>query len=147
MLHVFYLRVAYVSNLCCKYFIWVLHMLHTYVASVPSGCCICFQHVFLSCFRHMLQVFQLFWTYVANISSRCCKSRPGVAHVAVDLICSNHLLQLLGPPTCRGCGGGVSGRRKKTLWTLIEMELVRDTERCGTWSGHATRSGVRPHVK
>ena len=37
-------------------FIWMFHIFHTYVASVLSGCCICF--------THMLQVFYL---DVANV--------------------------------------------------------------------------------
>jgi hypothetical protein len=64
MLQVFYLRCCicctgyirmlqvYVSNVGCKYFIWMSHMLqcpYTYVASI---CCKCF-----ICFRRMLQVF------------------------------------------------------------------------------------------
>ena len=57
-------------------FIWMLHMFHTYVASVLSRCCICFAMAFqvfsgvlqvfqthvlsvLFVFRHMLQMFHL----------------------------------------------------------------------------------------
>jgi hypothetical protein len=109
VLHIFH-------TLCCKCFIRMLYMFHTYVASVSFKCYICFAiatHMFSLCFRRMLQVFQLFRTYVANVSSRCCKSRFGVAHVAVGLIYSNRLLQLLNLATCAWFGGGAIGRRGK----------------------------------
>jgi hypothetical protein len=55
------------------YFIWMLHMSHTYVATVLSRCCVCFYNGFQmflqvfqihissasSIFRHMLQVLHL----------------------------------------------------------------------------------------
>jgi hypothetical protein len=44
------------SKMCNKCFMWILHMFHTYVVSVLSGCCICF--------THMLQVFYLDIAYV-----------------------------------------------------------------------------------
>jgi hypothetical protein len=56
---------AMVVHVCCKLlflmfhmffqtcvasvFIWMLHMFHTYVATVLSGCCVCFTIVF-ECF-------------------------------------------------------------------------------------------------
>jgi hypothetical protein len=46
----------------------VFKVFHTYVASVLSGCCICFvmaTHVFFKFFWGVLQVFQ---TYVAIVS-------------------------------------------------------------------------------
>jgi hypothetical protein len=59
--------VVMVVHVCCKclfpmfhlcfrtyvvsVFIWMLYMFHKYIASVSSGCCICF--------THMLQVFYL----------------------------------------------------------------------------------------
>ena len=59
----FFLRVTYVSHICCKCLIRMLHMFHTYVASVSSGCCICFAmatHVFsFNYFGCKLQVFHL----------------------------------------------------------------------------------------
>jgi hypothetical protein len=49
---VFYVDVAYLSHICCKYFIGMLHMFHTYVATVFSNvssmsdiCCIQVFHV------------------------------------------------------------------------------------------------------
>jgi hypothetical protein len=39
----------HVSHICCKCFIRMLHMFHTYVASISSRCCICFAmatHIF-----------------------------------------------------------------------------------------------------
>ena len=44
-------------------FIWMLHMFHTYIASVLSGYCICFIVVFwyfCKCFRCMFQVSSVF---------------------------------------------------------------------------------------
>jgi hypothetical protein len=54
MLQQYILNVLVVSVLCwsksfhvvsCKYFIWMLHMFHIYVASVRFGCFICFIHM------------------------------------------------------------------------------------------------------
>ena len=62
---------------CCKRMFQVFQLFHTYVASVLSGCCICFAmatNVCSWCFKRLLQVFQLFGTYVASVSCRCCKS-------------------------------------------------------------------------
>jgi hypothetical protein len=77
----------------------MLHMFHKYVASVLSGCCICFNsfqefQVFCKCFRGILQVFQLFHAYVASVSSECFKSRSkcctccNVIHPATTDCCS-----------------------------------------------------------
>jgi hypothetical protein len=38
---VFYLNVALVPHTCYKCFIWILHMFHTYVATVCSKCFLC----------------------------------------------------------------------------------------------------------
>jgi hypothetical protein len=56
MLQVFHLDVAYVSYICCKCFIWMLHMfsIHTCFPGISDVCCKCF-----NCFRCMLQVFHL----------------------------------------------------------------------------------------
>jgi hypothetical protein len=141
-------------------FIWVLHMFHIYVASVSSGCCICFQAyvasvssrcciyfamatpVFPSCFRRMLQVFQLFWTYVANVSSRCFKSRSGVPHVVVDPICSSCLSACM-----RVVVEGAQAADAETVRAQIETERAWDTKRRGTRSGHRTRSSAGPQMK
>jgi sensor histidine kinase YesM len=56
---VFYTYVASV-------FILMLHMFHTYVISVLSGCCICFAMAFQVFFRYFLQVFQM---HVSSVSS------------------------------------------------------------------------------
>jgi hypothetical protein len=82
ILQMFYLGVAYVSH-------FMLQVFHPNVAYVLN-----------TCFRLMLQVFQMFRTHVTNVSSSCCKSRFDVTHVAVDPICSNRLLKLLGLPAC-----------------------------------------------
>ena len=39
-------NVSAVSDVCCcKCFIWMLHMFHTYIASVLFRCCVCFTHM------------------------------------------------------------------------------------------------------
>ena len=96
-------------------FIWMLHLFHTYITCILSGCCIYFAMVFSSvfkcfykCFRHMLQVFQLFRTYVANISFGYFKSRSRREHMlrlraAAPVwvsICFKSMLLLHGSP-CR----------------------------------------------
>jgi hypothetical protein len=134
----FYQGVAYVS--------------HLYVASVLSGCCICFTlmlqvfhpniaYVFNTCFRHVSDVyvvsFQLFQVYVVNVSSKCCKSRYGVAHVIVAPICNSCLLQLLGPPSCAWVWRG----RERQAW---DTKRVRPWCGRGPWYVHRTRSGAGP---
>jgi hypothetical protein len=85
-------NVLSVSDVCCKYFIWMLHtqacckrmfqVFHTYVAYVSSICwlCTCFQASVLGvcckCFRCFGRMFQVF-------SSGYCKSRYGVTHVVM----------------------------------------------------------------
>jgi hypothetical protein len=78
MLQVFYLDVAYtcmllayvssvsgVSYVCCKCFIWMLHMFATVFK--------CFQSFCFKCFTCLL-------LYVATVVSGCFKSRLGAAH-------------------------------------------------------------------
>ena len=67
-------------------FIWMLHMFHTYVASVLSGCCVClaivskcFSDVFASVSDACFKCFICLQTYVASVASGCFKSRSGVA--------------------------------------------------------------------
>jgi hypothetical protein len=87
----------------CKWFMWMLHMLqllytyivsalfqmfqtlHTYVAHILPGCCICFTYMFgvfsFGCcirFTHMLQVFRLDVAYVLQWLHTCF---PGVSYV------------------------------------------------------------------
>jgi hypothetical protein len=56
---VFYLDVTYVSQVCCKCFIWILHM-------------------FCNGFQTFSGFFLVFQTYVASVASRCFKSKSGV---------------------------------------------------------------------
>ena len=120
MLQEFAQNVSSVLEVCCKCFIWMLHIhasckhmfqvFHTYVAVVSSGCCVylngytCFQ-----VFSGVLQVFQIYVANVSAISNVCCKcfiwmlqSRSGVAHV------------LMGP-TCRIRSPLLLGRRRGSL--------------------------------
>jgi hypothetical protein len=127
-------NVSAVWNGCCTYFIWVLHMFHTYVVSVSSGCYICFH------------------TYVASVSSRCCiyfamathmfpscfnyfgrcKSRSDVAlaHVCSGPICSS--CQLLGPLAC------------KRVWRGREQQAGNraGADRDGADVGHGARRDI-----
>jgi hypothetical protein len=109
--------VVYVSHIYCKFFICMLHLFYTYIASVLSECCIYLQwliHIYFprvldvrckcfNCFRRMLQMFHL------NI-------------IKVDLVL--HILQLDPSAvtacyscwTClhaRGCGGGTGDMRNR----------------------------------
>jgi hypothetical protein len=72
MLQLYISNISAVSNVCCNYFIWMLHMLHLYVSNVSAVsnvCCKCF-----------ILILQCPYTYVANV---CCKY----------FICFGHLLQ------------------------------------------------------
>jgi hypothetical protein len=108
MLQVFYLDVVYVSYICCKYFIWMLHIF-------VNG----FQ-VFCKCFGCICKCFSCFRTYVANISYECCKSGFGVVHVVMRLTCHSRLLQLHGRHACvweaDGWSAAERGRRKRRGW-------------------------------
>jgi hypothetical protein len=62
--HMLQASVSNVSSVFQTYvasvFIWMLHMFHIYVASVLSGCCVCFDMV--------SSVFQVFFTCVSSVS-------------------------------------------------------------------------------
>jgi hypothetical protein len=69
------------SQVCCNYYIWMLHILEVFQRHVVSVCSkyfICFRRMLRQvcfsrcciCFTHMLQVFYLDVTYV---SDTCCK--------------------------------------------------------------------------
>ena len=113
MLQVYVSSVSGVSYVCCKCFIWILHMFCNGYHAI---------HVFSWCFRRILQVFQLFWTYVASISSRCCKNRYDVAHVVVGPTCRSRLLQLLG--LC-GCAWEQRGRERQARETEQAQIVMR----------------------
>ena len=72
------INISAVLNICCKCFIWILHLLqwlYTYVASICFKCS--------SCFKRMLQV-----EYVAVAIHICCK-----AYVCKCFIYSGCMLQ------------------------------------------------------
>jgi hypothetical protein len=114
----------------------ILHMFHTYVASVfiwilHMFCNVFFQ-VFLGVFASVsdacFKCFICLQTHVVNIFSyRYFKSRSSVAHVAMWLICHHHLLQLLGRHACVREAKGWSGAR-----------------RCGKRRGKSREQRVRP---
>ena len=125
MLQVYVSSISGVLYVCCKYFIWILHIFcNGYSAT----------HVFSWCFRRILQVFQLFRTYVASISSRCCKSRYDVVHVAVGPTCRSCLLQLLG---LRGCAWEQRGRERQARETEQAQIVTRPPR------GHAQGLGFQ----
>jgi hypothetical protein len=60
------IHVASVLEVCCKSLFKMFHLFQTYVASVLSGCCICYNGYIASvcskyfiCFSRMLQLFHL----------------------------------------------------------------------------------------
>jgi hypothetical protein len=64
MLETFVQNISSVLDVSCnKCFILMLHMFPTYVASVLSGCCICFTHIL-----------QVFYLDVAYVSHMCCNT-------------------------------------------------------------------------
>jgi hypothetical protein len=97
--------VAMVVHVCCKLLFpmfhllfrrmlqvclfWMLHIFHTYVASVLSRCCVCFCNGF-KCFSDVFanvsdacsKCFICLQTYVASVASECFKSRTSVASAA-----------------------------------------------------------------
>jgi hypothetical protein len=97
MMQAFVLSVSYV---CCKCFIWMLHMFcnrYTRDFHVFQMFSQVFSYVRYNCFS-------CFRTYVANLD---------VAHVAVWPTYHNLLLQLLGRRACvRGAEGWSTGRRR-----------------------------------
>jgi hypothetical protein len=88
-------------------------MLHTYIASVVSGCCVwfamvykCFSCVFASVLDACSSCFICLRTYVA---SGCFKNRSDIAHVVMWSNCHNPLLLLLG------CSHGLPCRRLRAV--------------------------------
>jgi hypothetical protein len=103
--------------------------------------------VFPRVFRHMFQAFQLFWTYVANVFSRCCKSRSGVAHVVMDLICSSRLAAAAGHACMRVVWMGREQQVQETIRAQIESvgyRVVTDTERAPDtkWRGTPREASI-----
>ena len=91
-------------------------MFHTYVASVLSGCCICFTHmlqVFYLDVAYVFQWFQVFSGVFASVSDTCfkcfscfggmfqvwligcCKNRSGFAYIA--MVIYTYMLQAFVP--------------------------------------------------
>jgi hypothetical protein len=96
MFQVYVLNDSSVSNVCCKWFIWMLQWLYTYVVSVCFKYFSCFKrilqvfydvaYVVLAihiCCKCMFQMFQLFQTYIASVSvlSGCCICCSGHTHM------------------------------------------------------------------
>jgi hypothetical protein len=134
---------AYVSNvsyICCKYFIWMLHMFcngykrvflvfQTYVASWSKNvCCKCFNYFDVYCEYFHLDITKIDF---------------GVAHVAVGPNCNRHLMQLLCPPVCawvwRGCHNASAGHE---ACAVHGAGAGHGAAWAPTWSKH-NRRGVR----
>ena len=111
----------YVANV----FIWMLHMFHTYVASVLSGCCVCLQWflsvlgIFASVSDACFKCFIYLQTYIASVLSRCFKTRLSVAHVAMWSVCCRCWRGAMGRPRRRrhllGSGWGADAIRGRTV--------------------------------
>jgi hypothetical protein len=52
--HLFQMFYLFFQTYVANVFIWMLHIFHTYVASVLSGCCTCFCNGFLGVFVSVL---------------------------------------------------------------------------------------------
>jgi len=120
MFHLFFQM--YVANV----FIWLLHMFHTYVASVFSGCCVCFTLIFKRfsgvfasvsdvCFKYFI----CFQTYIAIVASEYFKTRSGVASPFPPFCC------LIGA----GGGGPTGVGGPMYLWASAAGEM---------WAGRRT---------
>jgi hypothetical protein len=84
-----------VSEVCCKCFIWLLHIfqwLYTYVARVYSKYFICFRFILFiwmlhilqwlyTCCNHVFQMFHLFQTYVAEVIHVATLTGAGSGHM------------------------------------------------------------------
>jgi hypothetical protein len=90
-------------------FIWMLHMFHTYVASVLSGCCVCFA-MFFKCLLGVcasisdacFKCFICLQTYISNAVSGCFKSRSGVLHMLQPVAAAGGREGSCGAQTPRG---------------------------------------------
>jgi hypothetical protein len=92
MLQDFIQIVSSVSDICCKCFVWLLHMFHTYVASVYSECFNYFRRMLhqvfhvaiVSCFKRILLdgTAEVTWRASAGRARRflhvCARNRVGV---------------------------------------------------------------------
>jgi hypothetical protein len=99
MFHLFFQ--TYVASV----FIWMLCMVHTYVASVLFRCCVCFYNgfkcfsgVFANVLDACFKCFINLQMYVASVVYGCFKSRSGVACPSSPSVASpRRLLLLLAP--------------------------------------------------
>ena len=130
ILQVFYLDVAYVSHICCKCFIWILHTLAT-------AC---------KCFRRMLQVLQ---TYVASVSDVCCKCFSCLRRILqvfhLDIVKVDLVLHMLqwdppAPATCCSCWGATERAQTVPACGRV-VQALRGREKWGVGAG------VLPNVR
>jgi hypothetical protein len=79
-----YLDVAYVSHICCKYYIWTLHMFLQR-----------FQVVFASVLDACFKYFICLQTNVGSVAPKYFKSRSGVASISSPSAATHRCLLLL----------------------------------------------------
>jgi hypothetical protein len=65
-------NVSIISYIRCTCFMWVLHMFHTYIASVSSGCCICFTYNMQGFHLDVAYVLQWLHMCFSRVSDVCC---------------------------------------------------------------------------
>ena len=102
MFHLFFQ--TYVASV----FIWMLHMFHTYVTSVLSGCCICLQW-FLSIFRCFCNYFRLMFQVLHLF--RCMLQVLHLNILKIDRVL--HILQCNLHVVAAGGVRGRAGRRHR----------------------------------
>jgi hypothetical protein len=103
------------SYVHCKCFISMLHMFHTYVASVLSGCCVCLQwfsgvfkcfasisDAYCRCFSFFVRMLKMFLSECFKSILACCTC-CNVTHPATTAYCSS-----LGAVHARGGAEGWS---------------------------------------
>jgi hypothetical protein len=119
----FYLDVAYVSHICCKSFIWMLHMLHVY--------CMCFiwmLHMFFNGYTHVF----------SGVSDVCCKCsncfRPMLHMLQWDPSVLAAYMRGCGGARVIGMGNGVGTNRDATpMWACTSMGTAWHGAPCEAW--------------
>ena len=95
----------------------MLHMFHTYVACVLSGCCvglqwfsIVFRYFFSNVSEAYFKCFIYLETYVATVVFGCFKNRSGVAFLLLPPSVASSLPEAAEHPYERGMGAMGAGR-------------------------------------
>jgi hypothetical protein len=124
----------YVANV----FIWMLHMFHTYVASVLCRYCVCLQW-----FSSVCQVFQIcLLLYVAGVAFECFKSRSDECNISPSCQggsdfrrCFSPLRRLVAAGRPRPCSSGQRRLEATLIWVppgsgepTWEREMAREAD-------------------